>query len=316
MKFAKRSLFLLIAALLLGSLACSTLPFLSSPTATPTATPAPTETPPPLPPTPTPTLPPSPASLPAGVLVPPPPAESGPCANVLYPLVVGNQWIYELTSEGETYQISLTVSQVEGNEATLNTLNIGTGIMTETIVTCDDGAILNFPILMLDFLLGEVDGSLEIEHIDGVFAPSYQTLDAHSWDYAWTGNYAATGLIEIDDEGDVITGRLDESPLVMEWHTLGVGEATLDSVTVIAGEFPEAIKLQRKITIDVDAQIESEGETMALAATLIVETSLWFEPNQGLLKQEVDQASIAVGGISFPIILDGVIELVEFRPAE
>lgn len=318
MKFIKRSLFFLLIVSLLGSTACSTLPFLAPPTATPTATPRPTATPTPtpLPPTPTPTLIPSPTLFSGEALVPPPPDGSGPCGNVLYPLVPGNQWIYEVTSEGETYQLSLTVSEVEGNEATLNTLNMGTGVTTETKVVCEEGAILNFPILMLDFLLGDVDGALEIEHVDGVFAPSYQTFAAKNWDYAWTGNYVATGLIEIDDDGDYITGRLEESPLLMEWHTMGAGAATLDSVSVAAGEFPIAIRLQRELVVDVDAEIESEGETMALGAVLHVETTLWFMPYTGLLRQEIEKASIDIRGISFPIILDGAVELVEFRAVQ
>ena len=169
---------------------------------------------------------------------------------------------------------------------------------------------------MLDFLLGDVEGTLETEYIDGVFAPSYQTFTAQNWDYAWTGEYVSSGVIEIEADGDHIIGRLDESPLTMEWHTMGAGEATLYPVTVLAGEFPKAIKIQRSITIDVDVELEDEGETLALSAVLHVETSLWFAPNQGLLKQEIERASIDVGGISFPIILDGVVELVEFRAVE
>lgn len=314
MKFVKPLFFTLVMVVLLGGVACGVLPVSKSPTAIPTATPAPSETPTPtpLPPTSTPTPEPQ---IEGDGLIPPPPS-SGPCANTLYPLVPGNQWIYEVVSERETYQLSLTVSEVEGNEAMLNTLNMVTGVTTETKVVCEEGAILNFPLLMLDFLLGEVDGSLEVERVDGLFSPAYQTFSSQNWDYAWTGEYTATGLIEIEDEGDHITGKLEESPVLIAWNTLGPGKATLGAVSVTAGEFPKAIKVQRKITINADAEIDSEGETMALETVLVIKTSLWFAPNYGLLKQEVESAAIDIRGISFPIILDGSVELVEFRATQ
>lgn len=249
-------------------------------------------------------------------LVPPPSADGGPCANTFYPMVPGYQWIYEVTSEGETSQISLTVSKVDGNEATLNALYLDSGVTTEATVECQDGAILNFPVMLLGFLFGDVDGELDVEHVDGEYAPSYSTLDSHNWDHSWTGEYLASGVIDAVVDGDQITGKLSESPVDMEWNTLGEGEAIFEAITIKAGEFPRAIKLEREIIFDFDAEMEESGYTVSVAAVLTLQNNLWFEPNIGQLKQEIERASIKVYGVNFPIEMTGSIELIEFRMEE
>ncbi len=249
-------------------------------------------------------------------LVPPPPAGGGACANTFYPLIPGNQWIYEITSEGETSQISLTVSEVNGNQATLNTLYLESGVTSEATVECQDGAILNFPIVMLAFLFGDVDGELEVTHEDGVFVPNYQTFSQNHWDLTWTSDYVTSGEIQAEIEGEMVTGRLEDSPLRMTWNTLGSGNTIFESITVKAGSYPQAIKLERQVEFDFTAEMVEQGQTISLAAVLILENDLWFEPNVGLLRQEIAQASAKVYGINFPIVMDGSVELVEFRTGE
>ncbi|MBL7161215.1 MAG: hypothetical protein ISS57_01310 [Anaerolineales bacterium] len=249
-------------------------------------------------------------------LVPPPPSDGGPCANTFYPMIPGYQWIYEVTSEGETSQISLTVTEVNGNEATLNALYLESGVTTEAIVECQDGAILNFPVILLGFIFGDVNGEMVVEYVDGVFAPNYETMTRENWDHTWTGEYVASGVIDAEIDGDLITGRLEESPLDMEWNTLGAGEAIFDSITVRAGEFPRAIKLERETKFDFTAEMEEEGQTVSLSAVLTLHNNLWFELNMGQLKQEIERASIKVYGVSFPIEMTGIVELVEFRTEE
>jgi len=247
------------------------------------------------------------------VLVPPPPGEGGSCANTFYPMIPGYQWIYEVTSEGETSQISLTVTEVRGDEATLNALYLETGVTTEATVECQDGAILNFPVVLLGFIFGDVDGGMTVDHIDGVFAPNYETMTSANWDLTWTGEYIASGVIEAEIEGDIVTGRLEESPLDMEWNTIGAGEAIFEAITVRAGEFPRAIKLERESKFDFTAEMVEGGQTISLSAVLTLNNNMWYEPNVGQLKQEIERASIKVYGVNFPIEMTGTVELVEFR---
>jgi hypothetical protein len=254
--------------------------------------------------------------LTSDALVPPPPDHSNACANTFYPMIPGHQWIYEATSEGETSKISLTVSEVNGNQATLNILYLQSGVTNEVTVECLDGAIINFPVLLLGFLFGDVDGQISIEHVDGVYAPNYETLAKQNWNHEWSGNYLASGTIEAEIEGDAMTGILEESPINMQWNTLGAGEAIFEPVTVQAGEYNRAIKLEREVELDITAEIVEEGQSVSVSAVLILENNLWFEANVGQLKQEIENASVKLYGINFPVEMTGTVELVEFRSGE
>lgn len=249
-------------------------------------------------------------------LVPPPPADGGACANTFYPMIPGYQWVYEITSQGETSQFSLTVSEVTGNQATLHMLSLGSGVTSETIIECNDGAILSFPVVMLGFLLGEADGNLKIERQSGIFAPNYTTLSEQNWDAEWSGEYLASGTIEAQIEGNQASGKLEESPLHVQWNTPGADKAIFEAISVRAGQYPQAIKLERQIEFDFIAEVTEDGASMSLDATITLQNNLWFEPNMGLLKQEIEQASAKLYGVNFPIEITGTMELVEFRITE
>lgn len=249
-------------------------------------------------------------------LVPPPPADGGACANTFYPMIPGYQWVYEITSQGETSQLSLTVSEVSGNQATLHMLSLGSGVTSETIIECNDGAILSFPVVMLGFLLGEADGNLKIERQSGIFAPNYTTLSQQNWDAEWSGEYLASGTIEAQIDGNQASGKLEESPLHVQWNTPGADKAIFEAVSVRAGQYPQAIKLERQIEFDFIAEVTEDGASMSLDAAITLQNNLWFEPNMGLLKQEIEQASAKLYGVNFPIEITGTMELVEFRITE
>ncbi len=246
----------------------------------------------------------------------PPPESNGVCDNIFYPLVPGNQWVYEVTSEGETNQIGLTVTEIVENQAKLNALYLETGITTEITADCLDGAIINYPILLLGFLFGDVDGEMTLQHKEGVFMPNYETFVSHNWDYNWISKYSSSGEVEAVVDGDLVTGILEESPLDLAWNTLGAGEAIFEGVTVKAGEFPQAIKLDREAKFNFTAQVVEEGQSVSLSAVLILHTNIWYEPNMGMVKQEVERADVKLFGVSFPITMEGVVELVEFRTGE
>jgi hypothetical protein len=246
----------------------------------------------------------------------PPPLNNDACTNTFYPLIPGYQWVYEVTSEGETSQFGLTVSKIDGNQATLHALYLDTGVTTEVIVDCQDGTIVNFPILLLGFLFGDVDGEMNLEHKSGVFMPNYETFAANNWDHTWTSQYTAFGEVDAVVDGDQVTGKLEQSPLDMEWNALGAGEAIFEGVTVEAGNFPRAVKFQREAKLDFTAEFIEEGQQVSLSAVLIMNTNLWYEPNMGLLKQEIERASAKIYGVSFPITMNGTIELVEFRTSD
>ena len=245
----------------------------------------------------------------------PPPTSSDACANVLYPLIPGYQWVYSYTSEGETSQIGISVTEAEGDTATLTALYLDSGVTSEAEVVCEDGALVNLPNIFLGFLFGDVSGNVTVDHVDGVFIPSYQTFEEVAWKHQWVGNYTASGQIKAEVDGDQVTGTLEQSPIKLSWNTLSSGEDqfSFDPVSVSAGDYSEAIMLSRHSEIDLSVVLDDSVSSMKLSGTLILDSSLWFQPNQGLVKQQIDRASLQVGGIKAPIVLDGTLELVEFR---
>ncbi len=317
MKATKYSFLAVISLILLSSVACSLISaFPSLRTETPAEPADPTEQ------TNMPTEDivkgePSPEPTESDAIVPTPPDE-GACANVLYPLIPGYQWVYEVSWEDETTQIGVSVSEVTENEAKVNAVYLGSGVTSEATITCQDGAILGFPTILLGFLFGDVEGNIDIEHQDGVFMPAHQTFENNDWNYDWVSEYKASGVIEAEIDGDQVTGRMDESPLSISWSTLEEGEDSFafDPITVKAGEYPEAVKLRHETRLDFSAELEEGGMSTSLSAAIITQSNSWFQPNVGLLKQEIEQASAKVYGISFPIAVDTTIELVEFRIEE
>jgi hypothetical protein len=240
------------------------------------------------------------------------PAPAGPCANVFYPLVPGYQWIYKLDDGDDQMdddtRLGLTVSSAEGSQAQVDMLDISTGLVTHTTADCRDGAIINYPALTLGTLFGDiVTGELAVTYVEGIFMPAEADFAAAGWDLDWTGDYIASGAVTVQDEGEAITSTLQESPVHLEWSMDGQ-----ETVTVEAGTFANAYKVTRKAIVD--GTVQAEG--MSVQGRLILTTEQWFAAGVGLLKSEVESASLSYMGISFPVQVNSRAELVEFRPGE
>lgn len=231
---------------------------------------------------------------------------------MLYPLEVGNQWVYQYQDSDAGGQVGLSVSQVEDSQATLQTLSLGTGITSTTTLMCDGGAVTGLPFTLLGALFTDISGTLEVETVAGVFAPSYETFAATGWDYHWEGSYLLTGVLRFESEGQTYTAYLDESSLNLAWRTAGGGEGLFDAVQVAAGSFPRALKIY--LDAHLDFQVEAQG--FKLPAKLALKNTLWFAPHTGLLKQRTDQADLTVFGGTYPVVVTSALELVEFRPGK
>ena len=233
----------------------------------------------------------------------------GACNNILYPLVKGQQMVYKSTgSEGET-QMGMTVSNVEGNFATIDMLNISTGIVTQSTAECEAGAIKNFPAVTMGTILGNMlKGGLTMEYISGYIAPTEETFANNNWNLAWTSEYVMNGEITMEEEGETMTVAIDNSPMLMNWQTVSTGE----SVTVPAGTYTNAIKVTRDMTMDVKLDMG----VMQLDSVLTLKSTHWFEPYIGMVKMDIDEVSVEMQGMTFPVTLSETMELIEFRPAE
>jgi len=108
-----------------------------------------------------------PSATPGGAMA------SNPCANVFLPFNPGYQWVYQVErEEGEDAQIGLTVSKVEGSQATLDMLEISTGAIVQSRVECEDGAIKNYPTLSLGTLFGDnISGDVTITYVSASTSP-------------------------------------------------------------------------------------------------------------------------------------------------
>lgn len=241
----------------------------------------------------------------------PVPAAQGenPCNNVFYPLIPTQQMIYKSTSSEGTSQTGITVANVEGNFATVDMLNIDTGITTQSTVECENKAIKNYPDATMGSLFDNMlDGTLNMEYISGYIAPSEKTLEANNWGMDWTSEYVMDGEITVESEGESMTVLIENSPVVMNWEIVETGQ----SLTVEAGAYNNVIEVARELNMD----IKLDMGVMKMDSKLYIDSTHWFEPYVGMVKMEITEVSVEAQGMSFPIALDETMELVEFRPAE
>lgn len=238
-------------------------------------------------------------------------ANNGPCDNIFYPMALDNQWIYQLQIEGEGgnpefSELGLTVAEVNDTSAVLAALDYDSGIVTKSTVDCNNGAILNFPMTELNLVFGDVAGDLQLAYSSGTFMPSESDFITGSWTNTWKTEFSASGVVSGTYENNTATVNLSESPVSMEWQ---VSEKGL-SLQVPAGTFDDVVLIKRKLTFDITSlKATVEGQALDISTTLIINTNMWYVPYVGLLKQEIDSASVKLYGINFPIDSIGLIEL-------
>ena len=241
---------------------------------------------------------------------PAPTAQSdNPCNNVFYPLVPGSQLAYKIDTDEGSSQIGITVASVDDSEATVDMLDISTGFITQSTISCDAGAIKQYPLVTLDTLFGDmVEGTLNMDYVSGVIAPAEETLAGNDWDMAWVSEYIMNGEMTFSDEGESTTIIINDSPVVMNWSVVSTGQ----SITVPAGTFTNVVEVKREMSME----ISMDMGIMMVDSTLFLESTHWFEPYIGMVKMTVDSTSVKYQDMTFPIATDQTMELIEFRPAE
>jgi hypothetical protein len=237
------------------------------------------------------------------------PDYSGPCANVLYPFIVGRQWVYEkirLDESGSTSQrpkFGITVVDITDSRAILNSLDMTTGVTTQASVDCQDGAITNVPMVLVGSIIGDYPvGDIQVDYVSGVFAPRSEELEASNWHMTWEGEYAVSGAITLTTDGVPATVTLNNSPMTLTWQNAGQ-----ETLTVTAGTFEGAYKVRGMIRVA--ALINYAGLTGN--GTLTFEITQWFTPYVGLLKTETVSAKLTIFGITFPLGVSGSVDLTE-----
>jgi hypothetical protein len=238
----------------------------------------------------------------------------GPCDNVLYPFFIGAHWVYQVDRQNgsDPTRFALTVTKVADSQATVEALSLSTGVTTQVIADCDQGAIRNFPLLSQDMLFGDlVTSDFSMTYVSGVFAPAQEVFLANDWNYNWTADYLLNGTVEAKIEGETIPITLKDTPLHMVWQTAGVGDAAFEAVTVPAGTFERALKVTNTASTDITFDLAG----LPVTGSLTLHTTQWFEPFTGMLKSQIDSGEVTALGISFPVELKGSVELVEYMTA-
>jgi len=243
--------------------------------------------------------------------VPPPVIQDDPCNNIFYPLALDNQWIYQIQIEMEDGQpeiaeMGLTVSEVNESTAELTMLDYSTGIITQSTAECEDGSILNFPMTEMNLVFGEVAGDMQLQYNSGVFMPSHTDFEAENWTNTWETDFTASVVINGVYDGETVTIDLSESPVNMSWQVIEKDR----TIQVPAGNFNDVVLITRKVTFEATSlKATINGEVIDISTTLILNSNMWYSPHTGLLKQELDSATINLYGVDFPIEAIGTIEL-------
>ena len=276
----------------------------------PTLTPTPTSTP-----TATPTLTPTPSLTPTPTFTPtstPTPVPGGPCDNPLVPLGgTRDQWMYRVfTADGETnfHISSLGVQDNGGNVvAMIEYSDIKKALTIQDSIICQAGAIVNYPLLVLNMLFsGTLDKYIDTYHESVDYAPNYQALLQSNWALDWQSGY----LTENEASFKNPTGGPD---LYVLFNTHIDVTFKLDNtwgpVTVPAGEFPHALKISQDYSVPVTFIDQASGG--GSGDVLKINTTQWYEPYIGLVRAEISSASLQGTG-SVP--LESRLELLEFDP--
>lgn len=254
-------------------------------------------------------------------LAKPAPIASDPhaCENIFYPLAVNNQWNYILGLENQEFEgreldqqssaLSLTIKEVAESSAILSIVNSASGIEMLSPVQCRDGAIIDFPLTELNMLTGMLSGNLDLQYVSGTFMPSREDFEGHDWKMEWETEYSANGSLEGMYEGETLTAELSSSPLRMQWKVI----STSQSLEVPAGKFDNLVRINRKTSIDVSyLRTNIEDSEVNLSTTLTLDTDLWYAPDLGLVKQQINSVYLKFYGINFPVDIKGAIELQSF----
>ncbi|MBN2045928.1 MAG: hypothetical protein JW757_12975 [Anaerolineales bacterium] len=267
------------------------------PTLTPTATTAPTSTS-----TPAPSITPSPTPVP-----------NGPCDNPLVPLATGNQWLYRATTDNGEFLYTLKAlerSDSRNIAVIMEFIDQTRGDTVQERVVCQNGAIDNFPLFLMDMHLSDfLDKLFDTYHDKGVYAPGYAAFVENNWELDWETDYLTEDRVSVKNPiGGPDLYLVESSPIHLSFQMDGSREG----VNVPAGDFPQAIKVSHRFSMIVTLTLPTGGT----GGSLILNTTQWYQPYVGLIRAQVDSAWVETGGQEFSAPFHSVVELVEFTPGQ
>lgn len=261
-----------------------------------------------------PTVTPTPTAAPTATITPTAtPVPSGPCDNPLLPLATGNEWTYRVTTgSGESLYTLKTLDRNDGRNIVIMVefTDQKDSVTVVEPVVCMDGAIENFPLFVVSMHFADyLEKDFNTYHDTGVYSPGYPTLVENDWHMSWDVEYLTEDAAEMKSPMD------GQALFVMQSSFIRLSfemDGTREAVTVPAGDFPQAVKSLHSFSFPVTLTLP----TGATGSILTVNTTQWYEPYVGLVRAQVDSASMLLYGQDVPVPMVSVIELVEFRKGE
>ncbi|MBI3153766.1 MAG: hypothetical protein HYZ21_16670 [Chloroflexi bacterium] len=265
------------------------------------------------PPTLTATVPPTDTIVPTSTLPPTlttTPVPSGPCDNPFLPLATGNEWTYRVTGEGgEALYTLKTLDRNDGRNIVIMVefTDQKNNVTVVEPVVCTDGAIENFPLFVMIMHFSDyLEGNFNTYHDTGTYAPSYPTLAENNWSMDWELKYLTEDGVSLRNPTDGTAFIMGQSvPINLSFKTDGTREA----VTVPAGNYPQALKAPHSFSFSGSLFLP----TGVTASIFTLNTTQWYEPYVGLVRAQVDSASLFFYKQDTAVPMVSVIELVEFK---
>jgi hypothetical protein len=227
------------------------------------------------------------------------PVSSNPntCKNILYPARVGSQWTYYVDSPVRSGNVIMSVVSANGQQATVNAVDLDGDTSVSTNVLCDQDVILNFPMLSAQKLIGNmINGTMNMEYVGGVLAPNEAAFTSSNWALSWIIQYRISGNGTLNFQGRDFATQISPSVVQMTCQTLGSGNAAFETITVAAGTFNAL-----KVVCRGEGQVTATVNGTQVVGSVTAQATQWFAPNIGLLKSQSDYAYLNVFGISIPL---------------
>lgn len=264
----------------------------------------------PMPPTVTPTL----TLAPTATVTPTAtPVPEGPCVSPFLPLITGNEWTYRATSRsGESLYKLRTLDRNDGRNIVIMVEFADPKHEVTVIepVVCMDGAVENFPLFVVSMHFADyLEKDFNTYHDTGIYAPSYQTFVGNDWVMDWDLDYLTESSTQLKNPVDGQALSVMQSSFIKLSFEM---DGTREAVTVPAGSYPQALKVQYTFSFPVTLLLLNES----VGGTLTVNTIQWYEPYVGLVRAQIDSASVLLYGKEIDISMVSMIELVEFNQAE
>lgn len=195
---------------------------------------------------------------------------TGACGNAYYPIVEGRVLTYRSSFGGmEESNYTMSFSDVSPTDFTVSTGAGGADIISTTWHCTTEGMLST----TFNQLPGIVEG-MEIEFVEAE-GITFPTEEAFENGEGWTTRYTTNITMSDPDMGSMTMAQTVE--LI---HTI-VGE---ESVSVPAGDFPEAVRVDTAGTISMSIMLDDLSQP---STSFPMNMTSWYARGVGLVKQEV-----------------------------